>query len=310
VTSPGDAPRRPAPAPWRHPWRHPWLRHLRLRFNLVLSPIYLWGVFLAGGTLADGRVWLGWLALHVFLYGGTTAFNSYYDRDEGPIGGMRHPPPVDRGLLWWSLAVQAAGLPLAWFVGAPFTVAWLTLFLVAGAYSHPLTRWKADPARALAAVALGQGGVGFLAGWWATAGAELGALGDVIRPTVLVGAATSASLLTGLYVVSQAYQTAEDRRRGDRTLPVIWGPRRALRRAAAVSALGAAAMALVVVERLGPLWALPVVLGVLAVGVPWWRWAGTFDEADLDTNYRTSMRIAGVGGGALSLFLLLHLVPP
>lgn len=304
-------PREPPSHPPRvPPWRHPWVRHLRLGFNLVLSPIYLWGVWLAGGTLQDGRVLLGWLALHVFLYGGTTAFNSYYDRDEGPIGGMRHPPPVARGLLWWSLGVQAAGLPLAWLVGPPFVAAWLVLFVVAGAYSHPSTRWKARPASALAAVALGQGGVGFLAGWWAVApgAAGLGALADVARPDVLVGALTTALLLSGLYVVSQAYQTAEDRRRGDRTLPVLMGPGRALRWAALVSGLGAILMVVVVSARIGPLWAVPIVVGSGAVGAVWWRWAERFDEDALDANYRTAMRIARVGGGALSAYLLVLLV--
>ena len=55
---------------------HPYFTHLRLNFNLLLSPIYLWGVLLAGGGLDDWRVWLGYLALHLFLYGGTNAFNS------------------------------------------------------------------------------------------------------------------------------------------------------------------------------------------------------------------------------------------
>jgi 4-hydroxybenzoate polyprenyltransferase len=294
------------------PWRHPWVRHLRLGFNLVLSPIYLWGVWLAGGSLLDARVWLGWLALHVFLYGGTTAFNSYYDRDEGPIGGMRHPPAVDRGLLWWSLGVQAAGLPLAALVGTPFLVAWLVLCVVAAAYSHPLTRWKAGAVTSLAAVALGQGGIGFLAGWWAVAprGAGLEALADVTRGVVVLGAITTALLLTGLYVVSQAYQTAEDRRRGDRTLPVLWGPSRALRAAAIVSGAGVVLMALVVVDRLGAPWALPIVAGALAVGIVWWRWAASFDEDDLERNYRTAMGIAGIGGAALSAFLLVHLAAP
>lgn len=292
------------------PWRHPWVRHLRLGFNLVLSPIYLWGVWLAGGGLSDPRVWIGWLSLHVFLYGGTTAFNSFYDRDEGPISGMRRPAPVDAGLLWWSLAVQAAGMPLALIVGAPFTVAYLVLFLVAAAYSHPLTRWKAHPASALLAVALGQGGVGFLAGWWAVAERSSGlrALLDVARPDVLLGALATALVLAGLYVVTQSFQTVEDRRRGDRTLPVIWGPGPALRHAAMVSGAGVLFIAWMVAERLHPAWVAAVVAGALAIGVPWWRWAGRFAEADLDGNYRRAMRIAGAGGAGLSAFLLIQLL--
>ncbi len=85
------------------------IRHLRLPFNLLLSPIYLWGVLLAGGTLWDPSFWLGYVTLHLFLYGGGTAFNSFYDRDEGPIGGMAHPPPVDRGPALVLVARAGAG---------------------------------------------------------------------------------------------------------------------------------------------------------------------------------------------------------
>jgi 4-hydroxybenzoate polyprenyltransferase len=300
---------RRAPA-WPRWWRHPWWRHLRLGFNLILSPIYLWGVWLAGGSLASPPVWLGYVALHLFLYGGTNAFNSYYDRDDGPIGGMRHPPPVDRGLLWWSLAVQAAGLPLALAVGPAFTVTYLLLFGLASAYSHPWTRWKAHPWAALAAVALGQGGVGFLAGYVVVAGPGLRVAASLVRAEVVLGVVTAALVLTGLYVVSQAYQTADDRRRGDRTLPVLLGPRRALRLAVAVSGSGVALMTGVVAARLGWGWAASIGLGAVVVGVWWWRWAAGFDEDAVDDNFATAMRLAATGGGALTAFLVWHLAVP
>ncbi|HZW99289.1 MAG TPA: hypothetical protein VFF10_04450, partial [Trueperaceae bacterium] len=56
-------------------WRS-YLLHLRLPFQLLLSPVYLWGVLLAGGSIGTPEFWLGYISLHLFLYGGTTAFNS------------------------------------------------------------------------------------------------------------------------------------------------------------------------------------------------------------------------------------------
>ena len=135
------------------PWRHPWVRHLRLPFNLFLTPLFFWGAWWAPRPAASPPSRCAWRSpssrLHVFLYGGTNALNSYYDRDEGPIGGMFAPPPVDPGLLRWAWAVQLAGLPLAAWVGGPFLVVWLALLGVATAYSHPATRWKARPVAAL-----------------------------------------------------------------------------------------------------------------------------------------------------------------
>jgi 4-hydroxybenzoate polyprenyltransferase len=288
------------------PWRHPWVRHLRLPFNVLLTPVFAWGVWLGEGELDPWRLALAYLSLHVFLYGGTNALNSYYDRDEGPIGGMLRPPPVDPGLLRWSWAVQAAGLPLAALVGGPFLAVWLALLLVATAYSHPRWRWKADPVAAVAAVALGQGGLGALAGAWAVAdrGRGWGVVGDLADPVVLAGLAAAAALITGLYVVSQVYQTGEDRRRGDRTWPVLLGPGPALRWAAVASGLGAAMLVALIARDAGLRAALPLVPLLVGVGVAQLRWADGFEEADVVGNFRRAMALVTIGGLGLTAYLV------
>ena len=130
--------------------------HLRLHFQALLAPIFLWGFLLAGGSLG-WRFVLAFIALHLFLYGGTTAFNSYYDRDEGPIGGLEHPPPVTPELLPFSLIMQAIGFVLAAFVNLPFLAIYCLTFIVATAYSHPRTRLKRRPLLSLLVVGWGQG---------------------------------------------------------------------------------------------------------------------------------------------------------
>lgn len=283
--------------------RHPWVRHLRLPFNLLLAPIFWWGVLLAGGSLWAWDVWVAFIALHVFLYGGTNAFNSYYDRDEGPIGGMLEPPRVDAGLLPFSLVFQLLGVPLAWLVGPSFLAAWLVLFMVFTAYSHPLVRLKANPALALGAVSMGQGGVGFIAGWL-TAQPEVVTLWAT---DALLGALTTCVLLAGLYVVTQSYQVDEDRRRGDRTLPVLLGPRRALRVAAAISAVGGAGVVALVATEFGPLQAAALGLAFGVEGVWLWRFASRFEARNVTQNFRWVMRFASVSSGILSAFILWQL---
>ncbi len=283
--------------------RNPFVRHLRLPFNLLLSPIYLWGAYLGGAALSDARLWIGFVAVHLFLYGGATAFNSAYDRDEGPVGGMLEPPPVPRGLLAFSLAVQLVGLPLAVWVGAPFAVAWASLGLVFVGYSHPRIRLKADPTAALLAIALGQGAIGFALGWLAAAPAA-----GLASLEAVLGMGSAALVVSGLYVITQIYQTEEDARRGDRTLPVLLGPPVALRWAAVGLALGGTVM-------LAELWrrTTPAELGVLllffAVVGGWiLTWSRRFDVRDVRRNYRTAMRLAlvsacGFGGAIVALMI-------
>src|SRR5207302_11499171 len=110
------------------------------------------------------------IALHLFLYTGITAFNSYYDRDERPIGGLEHPPPVRDSLLFLALALKAIGFLIALWIGAAFAGNYAICVVLSFLYSHPTTRWKANPWLSAAVVCLGQGGLGFLAGWAAATG--------------------------------------------------------------------------------------------------------------------------------------------
>ena len=280
------------------------LRHLRLPFNALLSPIYLWGAWLAPGEPEAARLVLGWLALHVFLYGGTTAFNSFYDRDEGPIGGMRHPDPVPSRLLPWSLVVQLAGLPLAWALGPAFATTYLVLGLLAAAYSHPATRWKASPGASLSVVALGQGGVGSLAGWWAALGRDANPATELATVGPWWAAFVAATVLVGQYVVSQAYQVEEDGRRGDRTIAVVLGAGRALRLALVPAAIGAVSMLVTIAVIAGWPWALPGgILGAF-VALRQLRWSARVGSGDLHDDFREAMALSLLSGAGLSAYLL------
>lgn len=283
---------------------HPYVRHLRTPFNLLLSPIYLWGALLAGSSLTDYQFWLGYLSLHIFLYGGTTAFNSFYDKDEGPIGGMLEPPPVDKGLLWFSLGFQALGVPLAFPVNVHFTWAWLLLFLIATAYSHPLTRFKANPYGALFAVGLGQGAVGFMTGWLLNEPSWR----SLLSLDALLGMLTTALIVTGLYIVTQSYQTLEDAKRGDRTISVILGPSKALWLATSLLAVGGTIMLVTLGLKFGFVWT--VILGIVfaSTGLSLMQWASTFNEQLVKENFLRAMKTTVFSSVALSLFLLYQLL--
>src|SRR5262245_44022502 len=127
------------------------LVHLRLQFQLILSGIFLWAYLLAGGV-PNARAVLAFLVLHVLLYGGTTAVNAYYDQDEGPVTGLRHPPRAGPACVRGGLGFMAAGAVLAPCVGAAFAVVYVAIALLSLAYSHPRLRWKNGPASSVLVV--------------------------------------------------------------------------------------------------------------------------------------------------------------
>ncbi|MCA9840224.1 MAG: UbiA prenyltransferase family protein [Trueperaceae bacterium] len=285
-------------------FKHPYYKHLRLNFNILLSPIYLWGVLLAGGSIYTLNFWLGYLALHVFLYGGTTAFNSYFDKDEGPIGGMLEPPKVDRGLLIFSLIFQALGLPLAYAVSQTFFIAWCLLFLIAAAYSYPLTRLKASPVGALLSVGLGQGALGFATGWLI----PKQEFSSLYSSKPFIGMVSTSLIVAGLYIITQTYQTAEDRQRGDRTLPVLLGPKTALFIALILLGIGGGILLGYSYQSFGLGWAVALAVFFAAIAISLLQWALRFKESAVKANFYRAMRTVQLSSLGLSLFLLYHLI--
>jgi 1,4-dihydroxy-2-naphthoate octaprenyltransferase len=279
------------------------LVHLRLHFQLLLAPVYLWGWLIAGGGLTRSVV-LGFIAFHFFLYSGATAFNSYYDRDVGPVGGLEHPPRVVPALLPFSLGVQAFGWLLAAQVNLPFWIAYAIFGLLSVAYSHPRIRLKARTLTSLIVVGLGQGALAFLAAWAATRGEVASAAGI----DGALGAATAVLMIVALYPLTQLYQTEEDAARGDRTVAVVWGAQRCFDLALVCTLLGGLTMLTLLAQRFGAFDALlvgvglAIQLGVLAA------WARRFDPQAVLTNYRTTMRLNVGSAGALGGYLLVRLL--
>ena len=231
-----------------------YLVHLRLPFQLTLAPIFLWGALLSGGRWDPGTT-AAFVALHLFLYPAATAYNSAVDRDRGPVVGLAEPPPPPPRLAAFAALLALVGLPLAVAAGGAFAALYA---LIAGwtiAYSHPRTRWKASPWKSALAIALGQGALGFAAGWFATAA-------PVALPTSLAAGAAGAALTAlGLYPATQVFQVEEDRLRGDRTIAVALGPVRALRFGSLCLAAAAAVTAWLVARTFGPSDAALIALG-------------------------------------------------
>jgi 4-hydroxybenzoate polyprenyltransferase len=278
------------------------LVHLRLQFQLILSGIFLWGFLLAGGV-PDGRAWVAFLVLHVLLYGGTTAFNSYYDQDQGPVTGLRNPPRAGRGCLYGGLAFMLLGAMLAPGVGFWFAVVYVAIMLLSIGYSHPRTRWKNGAASSLAVVAFGQGMLGFAAG--VTAAVRTGL--PPLDPPLLLGGAAATLLTTGLYPLTQVFQIDEDLARGDHTFAVRFGPQGVFRTTlvcfalALLTALPAARTVFAAAETAVVAGALLMLIVLLAL------WARRFDPRAQLLNHDRVLAIGLVTSGCFVALIVRHL---
>lgn len=281
-----------------------WFVHLRVNFQVLLSPIFLWAYLLSGGQLVPA-FFLGYLAFHVFGYGGGTAFNSCYDRDTGPIGGLEHPPPIPRGLLAFSLAWQAIGFGMALMVNPAFAAIYGIMFCLSVAYSHPRIRLKGRPLAALFTVAVGQGVLGFLGGWACARGEVVSALGS---PTAWLGAIGVTLLTVGFYPLTEVYQIVEDQQRGDLTLAAWLGPAGSFRFALGALTLGGAAAVAVILMRYAAVEAIVLALWLVGVLYAIRRWSESFVLANVISNFRALMRLYAITSLGFIAWTGLHLL--
>src|SRR5688572_30081117 len=121
--------------------RSSWL-HLRIPFSFFLLPIFLFSLSVSP-NLNGPRIGWVFFILHFLLYPASNGYNSYFDKDEKSIGGLKNPPPVHKGLYYLSLLLDLVAVVLGYLkINLVFAVFLLIYGLVSKAYSHPAVRLK------------------------------------------------------------------------------------------------------------------------------------------------------------------------
>lgn len=192
--------------------------HLRIPFSFFLLPVFLFAL----ATTTEVNVFFAlivFVILHLFLYPASNGYNSYFDKDEGSIGGLKHPPKVTTGLYNLALLFDAIALILSTY-NILFFFMILVYGLVSKAYSHPTIRIKKYPFASWFIAGFFQGFFTFLMSY---IGIVDGNLQDLVQPQILVAAGLTSIMLWGSYPMTQIYQHEEDTKRGDITLSVKLG---------------------------------------------------------------------------------------
>ena len=194
------------------------LIHLRIPFSFFLMPFFIFGI----SQLADITWWkigLAFFIVHFFHNGASNAFNSYFDKDEGSIGGIENPPPVDKELYVVSLVFDVLAVVLGYLVNPFFAIMVFVIGLASKAYSHPMIRFKKYAVLGLLIVA-------FFQGFWTyfmVVIAQYGYSSEVFSCQNMYAGSICSLMLLGSYPMTQIYQHAEDGKRGDRTFSLLLG---------------------------------------------------------------------------------------
>ncbi|MCX2738679.1 UbiA family prenyltransferase [Pontibacter anaerobius] len=191
---------------------------MRIPFSVYLMPIF----WFALSTLPQVNVWRAvavFLVLHILVYPASNGYNSYYDRDEGSIGGLKNPPKPNRQLMHLVLLFDILAILFSLLLSPLFAVFVALYLLISKAYSYEGIRLKKYPVLSTFVVTFFQGAFTYV---MVQAGVGL-KLQEVLQQPNSWFALVSTLFLCGSYPLTQIYQHAEDSRRGDRTLSLILG---------------------------------------------------------------------------------------
>ena len=196
-----------------------WL-HLRIPFSFFLLPVFLFSLSISPNFNGERILWV-FIIVHLLLYPASNGYNSYFDKDEKSIGGLKNPPPTKPGLYFLALLLDALAIILGfWKIGATFAIMLFIYGLISKAYSHPSFRWKKHGILSLGLTGFFQGIFTFVMCYIGINDFEIA---SALQLKVLFPGFLTSLMLMANYPMTQVYQHDEDSKRGDYTVSIRLG---------------------------------------------------------------------------------------
>jgi 1,4-dihydroxy-2-naphthoate polyprenyltransferase len=159
---------------------------------------------------------LAFAILHLIVYPSSNGYNSYMDRDESSIGGIKDPLQPTRQLYIVTIILDTIALFLSSFISLLFTVCVLCYIICSRLYSYRGIRLKRFPVIGYITVILNQGALTFFMVYHA-------ANKDHNSNAPVAGLIAAAFLIGGFYPITQVYQHESDKKDGVTTISMMLG---------------------------------------------------------------------------------------
>jgi 1,4-dihydroxy-2-naphthoate polyprenyltransferase len=186
------------------------VRHLRLPFSFYLMPVFLFAL-----SQAVNINWLtsaiAFVILHLFIFPSSNGYNSYQDRDETSIGGLKNPPKVTRNLYFVTLLLDFIGVLGALFVSVYFSLFVLIFVLMSRAYSYRNVRLKKYPVIGFLTVFIFQGAFVYL---MASSAVAPFSFDTFFTFNNLICMSVASLFMGSVYPLTQIYQHEADKQDG------------------------------------------------------------------------------------------------
>jgi 4-hydroxybenzoate polyprenyltransferase len=277
-----------------------WL-HLRIPFSYFLLPVFLFSLCVSPNFTEKSLLWT-FLVIHFFLYPASNGYNSYFDKDEKSIGGLKNPPPVNKGLYYLSLLFDVIAIIIgAIMINLEFAIMLFIYGLVSKAYSHPSIRLKKYAISSWLIAGLFQGLFTLLMCYMG--------INNYPIETTLKGPVISAGLLATLmlwanYPMTQVYQHEEDTKRGDRTLSVLLGIRGTFYFVGALFGLVTIAFILYFNHYFSSKYSIIFLFALSPVVIFFLFWFSKILKDEIHADHKNTMRLNFISATSLNAFFI------
>lgn len=277
------------------------LLHLRIPFSFFLMPVYFFALCISP-NLNGGQLLWSFLSIHLFLYPASNGFNSYFDKDEKSIGGLKNPPKVEKGLYYMSLLFDLAAIVIALVkINKEFAIMLFIYGLASKAYSHPMVRLKKRPILGWLTVVFFQGAFTFMMCY---VGINAFGFDLMLRSQVIWPAVLSSVMLFATYPMTQVYQHEEDKQRGDITMSIILGIRGTFYFAMGFFTIAAAGFVYYFYNKFGSEFAWLYLIFTSPVVLYFLLWMLRVHHDPINANFTSTMRLNFISALCLNAFFI------
>ncbi|NEW82484.1 MAG: UbiA family prenyltransferase [Mariniphaga sp.] len=186
------------------------VKHLRLPFSFFLMPVFLFALSQAD-TVNWQKTIIAFVILHLLIFPSSNGYNSFQDRDETSIGGLKHPPKVTRNLYSATLFMDIVGILCGLFVSAYFSLFVFIFVLVSRAYSYRNVRLKKYAVIGFLTVFIFQGAFVYL---MTTAAISTFSFADFFTRNNIICMSVASLFIGSIYPLTQIYQHDADKKDG------------------------------------------------------------------------------------------------
>ena len=191
------------------------LQLLRFHFSFFLLPVFLFAI--SQLPAINWRIALPvFIILHLLVYPASNGYNSYMDKDQTPIGGLKNPLQPTEQLFRISLLMDIAAVIISFFISKVLALGILFYILASRAYSYRRIRLKQYPVTGFLTVFIFQGAVIFFIVYYACSMNE-----NISVP--IIPCIVSSLLIGALYPLTQIYQHEADKQDGVTTISYMLG---------------------------------------------------------------------------------------